>query len=119
MPLATPPFLGTLFVLACGDPRAAGYGGLPGVRLGLIDFKQPSIASPALGRKNLVRGAGASRVHLRLGLKIFLDCLRDKMLEGVREAMVYFRDETDQDVLPSCLQATEWKRMNPSCPLTF
>lgn len=52
---------------------------------GATDFKQPSRASPALGGKNLVRGAEASRAHLRLGLKIFLDCFRDKMVEGMRD----------------------------------
>ena len=55
---------------------------------GATNFKQPSRALPALGRKNLVRGAEARRVHLRLGLKkTFLDHLRDKMLEGMRDAM--------------------------------
>lgn len=44
-----------------------------------------SRASPALGGKNLVRRAEGSRAHLRPGLKMFLDCLRDKMLEGMRD----------------------------------
>lgn len=52
---------------------------------GATNFKQPSRALPASRRKNLARGVEARRAHLRLGLKMFLDHLRDKTL-GVRDA---------------------------------
>ena len=53
---------------------------------GATDVKQPSSALPASGSENLMRGTEVSRVHLRLGLKMFPDHLRDKMLEGMRDA---------------------------------